>query len=137
MSDFAGPWAIDRDPEITANGETSDGRIVSQSMVVSSEDESIGIVVCDMNYCNVWDNEKVERAASLIAAAPDLYETLNALMEIETCDKDMDEFGDDESVGAYQDDDGNILDLPLTFGHIRRARAALAKARIPNGSVER
>lgn len=40
----------------------------------------------------------------------------------------MDDFPDDDSVGAYQDENGNVKDLRLTFGHIRRARAAIAKA---------
>lgn len=62
----------------------------------------------------------------LIAAAPDLYEALKSLTE--ACEGDFfgsetNDCADDEAVGG-----GTDGDMCLTFGAIRRARAALAKA---------
>lgn len=123
-----GPWVAE-DPDHMCNtisvfGADADGREWT---------------VCDMGVpvdlvCSAREDlhprliAQQEANARLIAAAPDLLAALSALMEIETADVDMDDFDDDDSVGAYQDDDGAIKDLPLTFGHLRRARAAVAKA---------
>lgn len=58
---------------------------------------------------------------------PDLREALEAfgaLLATHDEDEGMDDFADDNSVGAYKDKDGTIHDLPLTFGILRRARRA-------------
>ena len=46
------------------------------------------------------------------------------LAVMEFCDEDP-FFTDDEGVSCSKDADGNIVDDPLTFGHIRRFRKAL------------
>mgnify|MGYP006979412465 CR=1 FL=1 len=78
--------------------------------------------------CEPHSTDMAMANARLIAAAPELLAAISELMKIETADIGMDDFPDDDSVGAYQDENGNVKDLRLTFGHIRRARAAIAKA---------
>ena len=64
-----------------------------------------------------------EANAKLWAAAADLYAALEAWIEAD--DNDLPDCDDDEPIGTY----GDGRPLPLTFGHYRRAKAALAKAR--------
>lgn len=71
--------------------------------------------------------------AHLIAAAPDLLCTLKDLLA--ACEDDcgavgdLTEYdGDDEPVGGGLNDDGSPDPMALTFGHLRRAARAIAKA---------
>ena len=63
--------------------------------------------------------------ARLIAAAPDLFKALDELMQAHDEDIGMDGYPDDESIGFQ----GDGQDMPMTFGMLRRARAAIKKAR--------
>lgn len=58
---------------------------------------------------------------ALVAALSDLLTVMDE-------DIGMDEFEDDASVGTQQID-GKATDSPLTFGHLRRARRALASTK--------
>ena len=60
-------------------------------------------------------------------AIADVVAALRDLMETHDEDENMDDFPDEDSVGWGQHANGGSYDLPLTFGHLRRARKALAK----------
>lgn len=64
--------------------------------------------------------ERVEKALR------DHLPALKALMDLHDEDVDMDEFPDSDSIGSGQNEAGEVYDLPMTFGHLRRARKALA-----------
>ena len=69
---------------------------------------------------------KSEEDLRLMAAAPDLLDALKAITkacEDDCCGVNTDDCDDDESVGG-----GAEADMALTFGMIRRAKAAIAKA---------
>lgn len=77
--------------------------------------------------------ERMEADARMIAAAPDLLASLKELLF--ACEDDcgavadLSEFdGDDEAVGAGMNEDGSPDPMALTFGHLRRAARAIAKA---------
>ncbi len=62
---------------------------------------------------------QTEVSVELVSAVTDL------LSVMDYGDEDPD-FTDDEAVSYRQDKDGNPVDDPMTFGHIRRVRQALA-----------
>lgn len=79
------------------------------------------------------DTDQLHRIArDLATPAPDseklreAKEAFQALLDTHDEDQDMDDFPDDDSVGAYQSEGGEVRDMPLTFGILRRARRALA-----------
>lgn len=58
----------------------------------------------------------------------ELFSAAKAVITCHDEDIGMDEFGDDESVGSETDDTGAIVDMPMTFGMLRRLRSAIANA---------
>jgi hypothetical protein len=65
-------------------------------------------------------------------------EHFDALLKTHDEDIDMDEFDDADSVGSQSAGDGKtVVDMPLTFGHLRRARKTLTALRqlLPEGKV--
>ena len=74
--------------------------------------------------------ERLSRELAEARAQRDrLAEALRELLETHDEDEGCEEFDDDVSVGAYERD-GVVSDLPLTFGTLRRARAALAAVKL-------
>lgn len=104
--------------------------------VVGKAGHLIAVVTRDISVSSIQSVELSEANARLIAAAPDLLETLTGLLE----NLDMDgpstaDDPDDDSVGR----NGDGSEMSMTFGHIRRARVAIAKAtqygqRLPTGN---
>jgi hypothetical protein len=70
-------------------------------------------------------SDHLAAVADLVERNKRLEAALKSLLDTHDEDVDMDEFDDSDSVGS-QEIDGKITDLPLTFGILRKARAALA-----------
>lgn len=93
---------------------------------------TVGLSI-DVKRGNGWrvtadEDPRQMATARLWMAAPDLLEALRALLTAceEDCGVPSDCDADDEAVGAGEDGD-----MALTFGMLRRARAAIAKALPP------
>ena len=102
------------------------GRLTRPGIDADTNGEKRSIIICgtEEDQCGIVGLEN----DALISAAPDMYAALKGLLECIDDDIGMDEFGDDESVGS-EEVNGEVHDMKMTFGTIRRARSALAKAR--------
>ena len=91
--------------------------------------EKIALTIID-GWCDQTAvNTIADAILALLPPAPAVGEALEAfgalLSVMDYGDEDM-SFTDDEAVSYRSDAEGNPVDDPMTFGHIRRARKALA-----------
>jgi hypothetical protein len=125
-----GPWEKVGEHELSLYGHVADEEVVvSGSVVIANpEMDEMAIVVADMNFRNVWDDDLLDANVALICAAPKLFKALAEL--VATMDDEwMEGEEDDEPTGWCSDaDGGNSRPTARTFGHIRRAKEALASA---------
>lgn len=108
-----GPWAIVKAKEPTDGG--IDHAIVAplagKSTVIAEAFQVVGEGLRAPSLAN----------ASLMSAAPELYEMLSTILEI--C-----EVGDDDRIREFAENIG-YHETYIVEGHIKAAKAALAKAR--------
>lgn len=125
-----GPWVKVSEHELSLSGHLDDEEVVvSASAVIANPDmDEMAIVVADMNFRNCWDDKLLDANVALVCAAPALFKALSEL--VATMDDEwMEGEEDDEPTGWCADaDGGNNRPTVRTFGHIRRAKEALAEA---------
>lgn len=98
----------------------SEYTVEEQDLPSLKRDALVGRVLADAI------NDPEGRLATLVIHRDELLASLKEIMSTHDEDIGMDEFDDDESVGA-EEVDGKAVDMKLTFGMLRRARALISK----------
>lgn len=127
-----GPWTVESVATFEARSGLSRRElgITSGNAVISTvADKWLALCQVATHVEKLKDKEGLANA-HLIAAAPELLEALKELLSAcETdCGTPSDNDGDEEPVGGGLDHEGNPDPMALTFGHMRRAARAIAKA---------
>ena len=110
-----GPWRIDYDGVLCAPKNEQYGR-----------KHDVRLASFPWSSFQEFNGSENKANARLMAAAPDLLEALEQLLSVMDVDGPAtDDDPDEDSVGW----NGDGTEMPMTFGHLRRARSAIAKAR--------
>lgn len=89
-------FSIDHDDDCDGPFE---GAVVSGYVVVGDvEDGEVAIIVCDMNHPNTWDDEKLDAAAALVKAAPDLLAAAQRVLDRGYVSSSIDEEREDHAM---------------------------------------
>jgi len=97
---------------------------------------SMGFEIRELFASAPNDRAEIERLRAAIRSLTDAFEPLVAACEEDMAGPVCDDCSDDESVAEGVDKDGYPTHASVTFGHIRRARAALASAPAQGGDEQ-